>query len=308
MISMGMSTATPNSWAGASNKPLGFLERHLSSFRPFTRLPIEVRLMIWEEACLQGRIVTVFPSERILEAQHSQSHGDLQFYVFKSRDPIPGILHANQESRRAARKFYKCAFDTRAEFPLITTTGTETAGSIWINPTCDIICPMSFMTDSQCDVLRTKMYDLKIERISLNDCAFQRFASMPCDKWGVFLTRSPPEWMNEHIKEVTLYTSRHLLLPDDDIELTEINHAIAYPPAIMKSKLELMRRHHKFFKDLQRLQKLQLDEDEKNERLGRESTRINDCPQWLYDCRSTWCKPRQREMASHLVHSILNLP
>ncbi|KAI9644247.1 hypothetical protein NHQ30_007602 [Ciborinia camelliae] len=284
----------PQTWAGLPNN-------HLSFFRLFSRLPPEIRKMIWEEVCRQGRVVTVFPTRRILKAEHSQGHGDLSFYAFKSCDPIPAILHANHEARAVALKFYKLAFDTQAEFPLVTTMDHGTNGCIWINPSCDLICPMSSMTDSQCDALNEKMYELKVQRIGLNDCVWQKSSSMPCDKWGTFTKISPPEWMNEHIKEVTLYTSRYMLFPSEELELTEFDFATAYlNPRMKKLKLELMRRHNQFFEDLRRIQKLQLQEDVKNTVLGRNLTKLKDCPQWLYDCRGSWCKPQQRSMTSNV--------
>lgn len=295
-ITMSMFGVTPQTRAGVA--------MHLGTFSLFPRLPVEVRLLIWEETCRQGRLITVFTCQDPLEDEQSLGHGNIPFYTFKSRDPIPSILHATREARAVARKFYTLAFDTRKEFPSVTALD-RTAGSIWVNPLYDIICPMSSITDSQCDALRAKIYDLKVQRIALNDCAFQRSSTMRCDRWGTFLSRSPPEWMNENIKEVTLYTTPCLLLPSDDIELVETNDRIQYPPSTLILKRGVMRRQNVFFGNLQRLQRLQLVEDEKNKRLGRNCNRIYDCPQWLYDCRKTWSRPQQRYMAARPVNSIL---
>ncbi|KAF7927254.1 hypothetical protein BELL_0131g00130 [Botrytis elliptica] len=299
-----MFRTTPQSFNSFQKKSLGFLEKHLSTFHFFPRLPTELRLVIWKEACRDERTVTVFSSDRVLDAKFSQGHGDLPFYTFRSRNSIPGVLHANGESRFIAMKFYLPVFDTRMEFPLITTLGTGTASSIWINPSTDLICPMTSMTDDQCDALAQKMRDVKVERIALNDCAFQKSASIPCDKWGTFSTLTVPFWMNEDIREVTIYTSRYLVQPDEDIELTKFDRRAAFPPKMMKSKMEISRLQNTSFGNLQKILKKQLLEDEKNKKHSRECVKLAACPQWLFDCRRKWTRPEQREMVANSVDSV----
>ncbi|KAF5875325.1 uncharacterized protein Bfra_003780 [Botrytis fragariae] len=291
-------------FSGSQQKSLGFLEKHLSTFHQFALLPTEVRLMIWKEACRDERTVTVFSSDRVLDAKFSQGHGDLRFYTFRSRNSIPGVLHANSESRFIGKKFYLPVFDTRAEFPLVTTLGTGTAASIWINPSTDLICPMTSMTDDQCDALTKKMRDVKVEHIALNDCAFQRSASIPCDKWGTFSTMMSPFWMHENIREVTIYTSRYLVQPDEDIQLTKFDRKVAYPPKVMKSKMEIARRQNTSFGNLQKILKQQLLEDGKNKKHGRDCVKLDACPQWLFDCRGRWTRPEQREMVANPVNAV----
>ncbi|KAB8288189.1 hypothetical protein EYC80_010194 [Monilinia laxa] len=191
-------------------------------------------------------------------------------------------MHVNHEAEAVAQKFYRLAFDTQPEFPLVTAMDNGTAACIWINPSLDLICPMSSMTDEQCDALNSKMYDMKVQRIGLNDCALERSSKIPCDKWGTFPKITPPAWMNENIKEITLYTSRMSLLPHGELNLTEFDYATAnLTPSLKISKLVLMRQHNKFFQDLRRVQKLQIRQDAKNLSLGLAISRINDCPQWL---------------------------
>ncbi|KAF7895594.1 uncharacterized protein EAF01_009556 [Botrytis porri] len=291
-----MFRTTPQGFNGSQQKQLGFLEKYLNTFHPFARLLIELRLLIWEEACRDERTVTVFSSERTLDAEFSQGHGDLPFYTFKSRNSIPGVLHASRESRFIAKQLYLPVFDTQSEFPLVTTLGNGTAASIWINPSTDLICPMTSMTDDQCDALTQKMRDVKVERIALNDCAFQRSASIPCDKWGTFSAIT--------IREVTIYTSRYLVKPDDNIELTKFDRRVAYPPKIMKSKNEISRRQNTSFGNLQKVLKQQLLEDEKNKKLGRDCIKLDACPQWLFDCRGKWTIPQQRHMAANQANTV----
>ncbi|TGO41044.1 hypothetical protein BHYA_0027g00210 [Botrytis hyacinthi] len=299
-----MFRTTSQGFNSSQQKSLGFLEKHMSTFHPFARLPTELRLMIWKEACRDERTVTVFSSDRVLDAKFSQGHGDLPFYTFRSRNSIPGVLHANGESRFIAMKFYLPVFDTRMEFPLVTTLGPGTASSIWINPSTDLICPMTSMTDDQCDALAEKMSDVKVERIALNDCAFQRSSLIPCDKWGSFSTLTVPFWMHENIREVTVYTSRYLVQPDDDIELTKFDRRAAFPPKMMKSKMEISRRQNTSFGNLQKILKQQLLEDEKNKKYGLECAKLAACPQWLFDCRGKWTRPEQRDMVANPVNSV----
>ncbi|TGO81989.1 hypothetical protein BPOR_0953g00040 [Botrytis porri] len=272
-----MFRTTPQGFNGSQQKQLGFLEKYLNTFHPFARLLIELRLLIWEEACRDERTVTVFSSERTLDAEFSQGHGDLPFYTFKSRNSISGVLHASRESRFIAKQLYLPVFDTQSEFPLVTTLGNGTAASIWINPSTDLICPMTSMTDDQCDALTQKMRDVKVERIALNDCAFQRSASIPCDKWGTFSAITSP-----------FLDARK----------------VAYPPKIMKSKNEISRRQNTSFGNLQKVLKQQLLEDEKNKKLGRDCIKLDACPQWLFDCRGKWTIPQQRHMAANQANTV----
>ncbi|TEY19392.1 hypothetical protein BOTCAL_1903g00010 [Botryotinia calthae] len=295
---------TSQGFNGPQQRTLGFLEKHLSTFHLFPKLPAELREMIWKEACRDERTVTVFSSDRVLDAGHTKGNGVLPFYTFRSLNLIPGVLHANIEARSIAMKLYMPVFDTRSEFPFVTEMGKETAPSIWINPSTDIICPMTSMTDDQSSALSKKMCNAKVERIALNDCAFQRSASIPCDKWGEFSTLTTPFWMHGNIKEITVYTSRYLVSPDDDIELTKFDRKVAYPPKVMKSKLEISRRMNTSLGNLQKLLKKQLLEDEKNKKLCQDCEKIDDCPQWLFDSRGTWKIPEQREMAANPANSV----
>ncbi|KAF7952867.1 hypothetical protein EAE96_006091 [Botrytis aclada] len=299
-----MSRKTLQSFKNSHQKSLGFSEKNISTFHPFARLPKELRLLIWEETCRDERTVTVFSSDRVVDAKLSQGHGNLPFYTFKSRNTIPGVLHANGESRFIAMRFYVPVFGTRLEFPLVATLSPETNPSIWINPSTDLICPMTSMTNEQCDTLAKKMCDVKVERIALNDCAFQRSASIPCDQWGSFPALTPPFWMHENIREVTIYTSRYLVQPDDDIELIKFDRKIAYPPKLMKSKLEISRRQSSCFANLQKILKQQLLEDQNNKKYGRECIKLDACPQWLFDCRGKWIRPQQRDMAVNPFKSV----
>jgi hypothetical protein len=68
-------------------------------FGAFSRLPPELRLMIWESARPDPRIV------RLLESKHSSA--------LYSKTPIPGILHATRESLTIALNWYQLSFPMR---------------------------------------------------------------------------------------------------------------------------------------------------------------------------------------------------
>jgi len=68
-------------------------------FGAFSRLPPELRLIIWEYARPDPRIV------RLLKSKHSSA--------LYSKTPIPGILHATRESRAIALKWYQLCFPMR---------------------------------------------------------------------------------------------------------------------------------------------------------------------------------------------------
>jgi hypothetical protein len=68
-------------------------------FGAFSRLPPELRLMIWESARPDPRIV------RLLKSKYSST--------LYSETPIPGMLHATRESRTIAPKWYQLGFPMR---------------------------------------------------------------------------------------------------------------------------------------------------------------------------------------------------
>lgn len=109
----------------------------LLSFKIINRLPPELRLMIWVEACQIPRVVDIrlkCTNDRLL-----------------STDGMPAILQVNRESRSTALKFYSPEFTTVLSGPGNSLSViVSTPPSAYVNWAVDIICPIAddLMTSS----------------------------------------------------------------------------------------------------------------------------------------------------------------
>ncbi|EPE37042.1 hypothetical protein GLAREA_09205 [Glarea lozoyensis ATCC 20868] len=79
-----------------NNNTNGFrlAEGDLSTFHCFSKLHIELRLMIWKQACNSPRLVEILYSRRSTEKNPSNT-------------PVPGLLHANRQARLEGLKVYQ---------------------------------------------------------------------------------------------------------------------------------------------------------------------------------------------------------
>ena len=76
-------------------------QQNLDNFQLFPRLPTELRLLIWEFARPEGRIIKM----RVRRNRN-----------LYSRAPVPNLLHTNQESRKLALKWYELTFEAQIYF------------------------------------------------------------------------------------------------------------------------------------------------------------------------------------------------
>ncbi|THV50664.1 hypothetical protein BGAL_0141g00140 [Botrytis galanthina] len=93
----------------------------LSTFTPFPRLAVELRLVIWGLACSQERLleITTHPTD----------------ITFDLGAPTPSVLFVNHESREEAEKHYK---KIRLHFGEINTARVGLFRTFFINPDKDI--------------------------------------------------------------------------------------------------------------------------------------------------------------------------
>lgn len=89
----------------------------MSTFHPFTRLPPELRLHIWDIAASEPRVVTL---------SEFKSKPYSRLYNLTSFTPPPSILHVSRESRSAGLKHYKKIYCTLVR-------------QIWFNPDIDTV-------------------------------------------------------------------------------------------------------------------------------------------------------------------------
>ncbi|TVY37125.1 hypothetical protein LOCC1_G006916 [Lachnellula occidentalis] len=132
-----------------SSSPDHSNENSLSSmadrtFTCFPKLPLELRNMIWDCAANLPRNLDIWAptigNEMVI--LWNQADGPINFtpYKFCSTRPVPGILHANQESRTTALGFYELSFHTKID--VTDHIKIVTSNRIYCNPEADQICPM----------------------------------------------------------------------------------------------------------------------------------------------------------------------
>ncbi|TVY19713.1 hypothetical protein LARI1_G003218 [Lachnellula arida] len=110
----------------------------------FPKLPLELRNMVWTYGANLPRNLDIWaPTIGEEMTFHWNYHqNSLNFHPFKfcSTRPVPGILHANRESRTIALKFYELSFGT--EFNPAHHLKFTTPARIYTNFQADRVCPM----------------------------------------------------------------------------------------------------------------------------------------------------------------------
>lgn len=278
------------------------------SFPRFSQLPKELQIKIWRYVCTHGRNVTVYISRRTLRTQNSQSQGSfLNYFCFKSQNPVPSMMQVNHLARETAKEFYKLAFHTSARFPTIATMHRGTEATIWINPQVDTICLLSRDTASQRQVLATQMSDLKVSRIAINDGSWYKENHISLDQWNSFSIvpedGNLPIWLTGEIKEVVLYSSNKPIDPYGPLNLTTFDYATANISASQnQARHNQIRRFNRIMKELETRQVLQKRSDRLRSSRGQQRIKIDSCPRWLYDiCETTvWRRPELKIMMANL--------
>ncbi|EPE30372.1 hypothetical protein GLAREA_03339 [Glarea lozoyensis ATCC 20868] len=87
-----------------------------AQFHPFQRLPLELRLKVWQQASLVPRAVILSLGEIKIQCYHSSQkmRVSLGQYIYSSTRP-PAVLHVNRESRGETLRFYTLAFESGVE-------------------------------------------------------------------------------------------------------------------------------------------------------------------------------------------------
>jgi hypothetical protein len=115
------------------------------TFTRFPKLPLELRNIVWEYASNQPRNLDIWASTTgTITFQRSSEAQKYEYYAFKyyTTQPVPGILHASQESRTAALQFYDLSFGIGLTFESNDNLTFNSAPRIYRNFGADRICPM----------------------------------------------------------------------------------------------------------------------------------------------------------------------
>ncbi len=122
-----------------------------STFTLFPKLPTELRLKIWKEACLFEEIIdvhTVF-KERISSQPVGRRRDNLinLLFTYSSRScPPPTVLHISQESCEVGLDHFSSHLYTKSNILLGSEFVSFTAlARIYVNPEIDILCILPFV-------------------------------------------------------------------------------------------------------------------------------------------------------------------
>lgn len=119
----------------------------IPTFHKFPKLPMELRLKIWTEACCTIRNVDLWAEE----VEYTMRFGPPPKYwsgdepesitIFRSHSQPPGVLGANKESRTEGLKHYELSFGVKENMGRKFTMCKP--ATIFINWKCDRICLMN---------------------------------------------------------------------------------------------------------------------------------------------------------------------
>lgn len=124
--------------------------RGATTFKGFSKLPLELQRMVWEEACFIPSNIDIWgvstrSDNGYAEWQHSPYGaycGELVKY--RSHHSVPSILHASKDSRLIDLRHYSLsfAFDLEETFGF-TKVHVHFPPRIYASFACDIICPLA---------------------------------------------------------------------------------------------------------------------------------------------------------------------
>ncbi|THV51706.1 hypothetical protein BGAL_0101g00080 [Botrytis galanthina] len=125
------------------------------------RFPPDIESLIFEEACYNKRIVWIRESWFHV-AIDSECSKYRWFSRFRSREPVPAIMHVNVNAREIALRHYKTGFTIQEHFNKVDSSEIEN-NRIYLNPTSDIVCPANVISRYFMKGLR----DLKVEKLAV---------------------------------------------------------------------------------------------------------------------------------------------
>lgn len=80
--------------------------RWTRSFRPFPKLPVELRMSIWQLALPKTRVLTI----KRKQYTRVSGSGSAKLNGFAAPAQVPTILHVNREARSEALRYYQLSF------------------------------------------------------------------------------------------------------------------------------------------------------------------------------------------------------
>ncbi|ESZ92886.1 hypothetical protein SBOR_6749 [Sclerotinia borealis F-4128] len=165
-------------------------ESHLDKFSYFNDLPVELRIKIYKFACLEPRVVTIWPI--IVDRKPNAIK-----YRFASE--TPAIMQVCHEARQESQKLdiYTPTSSSPGLYP-----------SIWIKPSLDIVCPVrngsALWTPTQFSKFCNIIIANRVERLALDNFVSLDYKNVgDLDDWNNF--DNFPRWMNQSLREIFLH-------------------------------------------------------------------------------------------------------
>ncbi|KAL2065678.1 hypothetical protein VTL71DRAFT_3348 [Oculimacula yallundae] len=178
----------------------------------FPKLPLEIRLLIWESVCLQPRFIDLWTFRSEMEMLAIVSHeegGDPVFYYYTHTGP-PAILHISQEARQVGLCHYHYEFGTHAEVsisgPSRGIMSISTPPRIYVNWACDIISPIQQAqgeVPDLPDIIASKYHN--IHRFAVDEAHVRRLSTTFKPSWLKDLLCPAPEESSTSLREIVIY-------------------------------------------------------------------------------------------------------
>lgn len=158
-------------------------------FTLFPKLPIELRLKIWEEACYNERDVHV-----VVILLFEDLHNEYKpVFGYRSSSILTAVLHTSSESRQEALKYYQLSLGT--EFEIVTRgirASTKIEPTVYINPDSDRLWLRGTNLSYEATI---HFFASGVRRVALDAEGY----SIPFECYL---------WLHEPLEEILLYRSR----------------------------------------------------------------------------------------------------
>jgi hypothetical protein len=116
-----------------SSSQLAEHNRSSTTFHLFGRLPPEIRYMIWKTACSEPRLIELTWKLLVKGFNRGFWTAHHYYHATPNSSKVPAILHALQEARGEALRFYQRRYFTNE------TNGSQETKHVYFNPRVDII-------------------------------------------------------------------------------------------------------------------------------------------------------------------------
>ncbi|QSZ33303.1 hypothetical protein DSL72_002891 [Monilinia vaccinii-corymbosi] len=137
------------------------------TFTRFSKLPLELRTMIWSFASFHRRTLPVEVKRLHRLKRAVVGHADdYSLFRFRSDIPIPALFSVCRESRSEAKKHFKRALEAHHTFRHFSLTLLP---RFYTNPACDTICPVGFYSVSHHRKLLAGMQQSQLHHIAFDE-------------------------------------------------------------------------------------------------------------------------------------------